>query len=48
MWVYRNKAEFGSLADHLQKSGVDVRYYPEGRRLRLGEQYEIDPGKRLV
>jgi hypothetical protein len=47
MWVYRNKAEFGSLADHLQKSGVDVRYYPEGRKLRLGEQYEIDPGKRL-
>jgi hypothetical protein len=47
VWVYRGKAEFGKLAEHLQKSGVDVRYYPEGRKNRAGEQYEVDAGKRL-
>ncbi len=47
VWVYRDKAEFGALAEHLQKSGVDVRYYPEGRKNRAGEQYEVDVGKRL-
>ena len=48
IWVYRTKKEFGALAEHLQKSGVDVKYYPEGRKKRAGEQYEIDPGKRLA
>jgi hypothetical protein len=47
LWVYRGRAGFGALAEHLQKSGVDVKYYPEGRKKRAGEQYEIDPGKRL-
>jgi len=47
IWVYRTKKEFGTLAEHLQKSGVDVKYYPEGRKKRAGEQYEIDPGKKL-
>ena len=47
IWVYRSKAEFGKLAEHLEKSGVGVRYHPEGRSKHPGEQYEIDPGKRL-
>jgi hypothetical protein len=32
----------------LQKNKVDVRYYPEGRKKRVGEQWEIDVGKRLA
>jgi hypothetical protein len=47
LWVYRTKDEFGALAEHLQKSGVDVKYYADGRKSRGGEQYELDPGKRL-
>jgi len=47
MWVYRSKPEFGKLAEHLQKSGVDVKFYPEGRKKRAGEQWKMDVGKRL-
>jgi hypothetical protein len=47
LWVYRSKAEFGKLAEHLEKSGVGVKFYPEGRKSRAGEQWEVDPGKRL-
>jgi hypothetical protein len=48
LWVYRTKDEFGALAEHLQKSGADEKYYPEGRKRRAGEPYELDPGKRLL
>ena len=47
MWVYLGKAEFGKVAEQLEKSEVRVRYYPEGRKSHLGEQWEVDPGKRL-
>jgi hypothetical protein len=47
LWVYLGKAEFGRVAEQLEKSGVGVRYYPEGRTKHPGEQWEIDPGKRL-
>ena len=47
LWVYRSKAEFGKLAEHLEKSGVGVKFYPEGRKSRSSEQWELDVGKRL-
>ena len=46
IWVFRGK-EFEPLAKHLGASGVSVRFFPEGRKNRTGEQWEIDPGKRL-
>ena len=39
--------ESGELTEFLEKRGVGVRYYPEGRKSRAGEHCEIDPGKRL-
>ena len=36
IWVYLGKAEFGRVAEHLVKSGVEVRHYAEGRGKRLG------------
>lgn len=35
------------LPEHLQKIGAKVQYYPEGKKYRAGEQYEIDVGKML-
>lgn len=47
LWVYLAKSEFGRVAEHLEKSGVGIRYYPNGRSKHPGEQYELDWGKKL-
>lgn len=47
LWVYRSKADFGKLAEHLERSGVGLRFYPEGRKNKAGEQWELDVGKKL-
>lgn len=47
MWAYYSKLEFDSLAEHLKKGGVDVRFYPVGRKTHPGQQWELDTGKRL-
>ena len=39
--------ESGELTEFLEKRGVGGRNYPEGRKSRAGEHWEIDPGKRL-
>jgi len=47
LWVYRSRAEFGRVAEHLERSGVRLRFYPEGRKNWSGEQWEIDPKRKL-
>ncbi len=46
IWVYQGR-DFEPIAKHLEASGVGVRFYPEDRKKRVGEQWEIDTGKRL-
>ena len=36
IWVYLGKAEFGRVAEHLVKSGVEAKHNEGGRRKRLG------------
>lgn len=43
VWVYYPSSEFGPVADHLQKHGVGVLHYPNGRPGKPEEHYEIDP-----
>jgi hypothetical protein len=47
LMVYRTKDEFGKLAEHLKRGGVEYWFHPKGTKFRLGEQFELDPGKRL-
>jgi hypothetical protein len=47
LWVFKDKADFGHVAQRLEVSGVRCRYYPDGRRRSPGPQYELDPLKRL-
>lgn len=47
LWVYADSAEFEATKKALQSAGVEVRYYPRGRRLKPDPQFEIDPAKVL-
>jgi hypothetical protein len=47
LYVYRINFDFDKLAEHIRRSGIEVKHYPEGRMRNPGEQWEIDPGKRL-
>jgi hypothetical protein len=47
LMVYRSKAEFGSLAEHMKRGGVEYWFHPKGTKFRLGEQFELDPKGKL-
>lgn len=47
VWLFYGQDEFGKVADHLMSHGIGVQRYPNGRRRRVGDQYEIDPYKVL-
>lgn len=46
-WVFNNQEEFGHVAEHLKKNGIGVSRYPQGRKRRAGDHFEIDPSKVL-
>lgn len=46
-WVYCNERAFDPLKHELDNLHIEYRHYPNGRKLRSGEQYEIDPGKHI-
>ncbi len=46
-WVYCDAATFEPLKHELDKLSIVYKHYPTGRRLRFGEQYELDPNKIL-
>lgn len=47
VWVFNPKEEFGRVAEHLKRNGIDVRRYPNGRKRYVADHYEIDPYRRL-
>jgi hypothetical protein len=47
VWVFSPQEEFGRVAEHLKRNGVDVRRYPNGRKRYVADHYEIDPYRRL-
>lgn len=47
IWVYCTKLAFERIRKDLFRRGIMTRHYPHGRRFRSGEQFELDPWKRL-
>jgi hypothetical protein len=47
LWVYQDQISFGALAKYIEDSGINVKYYHNGRRKRPGPQYLLDVPKLL-
>jgi hypothetical protein len=46
-WVFESGQAFAGVALELQRAGVQVKFYPQGRKRHPAEHYEIDPRKLL-
>ncbi len=47
LWVLADAAAFEGARNDLAAAGIQSRYFPRGRALKPGPQYEIDPAKVL-
>jgi hypothetical protein len=47
VWVFANEEQFAPVLKELKSAGIGTRYFPRGRSLKPGPQYEIDPFKAL-
>jgi hypothetical protein len=47
LWVFADDKQFAETKGALAAAGIGARYFPRGRTLRPGPQYEIDPEKAL-
>lgn len=47
VWVFANQEQFAQVLKELKSAGIGARYFPRGRKLQPGPQYEIDPSKVL-
>jgi very-short-patch-repair endonuclease len=47
LWVYLSEERFSEMSEILRANGIVLKFYPHGRTRKPGEQWEIDPGKRL-
>lgn len=47
IWAFHSQSEFKKMAKHLEKGGIKVKYYPEGRKRHREKHFGIDPAKKL-
>lgn len=47
VWVFADKDQFAEVLVELKSAGIGATYFPRGRRLKPGPQFEIDPTKVL-